>query len=71
MTRAEKVAKMRDHLHNVPEANRMIAAVMKQNGVATVDELSEKHPKQFNSLLAAIEVMEEEMPEPEFPWPKA
>lgn len=71
MTRADNVAKMRAYLHEVGEASRMVAVVMKRNKVATVDELSEKHPKQFNSLLVAIEVMEEEMPEPDFPWPKA
>lgn len=62
---------MRKWLHEVGEVSPMIAATLRNNHVATVDELSKKHPKQFNSLYAAVETMEEEMPEPKFPWPTA
>jgi len=70
-TREERVAQMRAWLHTVDEAGQMMASALKRNGVVSVDELSMKHPKQFNSLYAAVEVMEEEMPKPEFPWPKS
>lgn len=68
-TRAEKVERMRSWLQTVPQVQPMVAASMQRNGVATVAELAEKHPKQFNSLYVAIETMQEEMPEPDFPWP--
>jgi len=68
-TRADKIARMREWLLTVPEAQPLIAQAMRRNHVASVQELSDKHPRQFNSLFAAIEVMEEEMPEPRFPWP--
>ncbi len=69
MKREVKVERMRQWLHRVPEANKMIGAALKRNGVASIAELAEKHPKQFNSLFIAVETMEAEMPEPEFPWP--
>jgi hypothetical protein len=69
MTRDEKVARMRGWLQTVPHVQPMIAKAMMRNGVTSVMELAEKHPKQFNSLYAAIETMEEEMPEPKMPWP--
>lgn len=71
MTRDEKVAQMRKWLHEVAEASPMIASVLRKNHVPTVALLAEKHPKQFNALYVAIETMEEEMPEPKFPWPTA
>ena len=70
MNREQKVDQMRKWLHGVGEASPMIAAALRRNHVATVAELATKHPKQFNSLYLAIETMEEEMPEPKFPWPK-
>lgn len=69
MTRDEKIEQMRKWLHSVDEASLMVSKTMRRNGVVTVRELAEKHPKQFNSLFAAIQVMEEELPEPDFPWP--
>jgi len=70
MTREQKVEQMRKWLHDVGEASPMVAAALRRNHVATVADFAEKHPKQFNSLYVAIETMEEEMPEPKFPWPK-
>ena len=71
MTREQKIAQMRTWIHTVAEANGMIAATLRNNKVATIEDLATKHPKQFNSLYVAIEVMETEMPEPAFPWPSA
>lgn len=71
MTRQERVEQMRKWVKTVDEAPGMLSRVMKVNGVATIADLAEKHPKQFNSLFAAIETMEEEMPEPKMPWLKA
>jgi len=68
MGRAERVEQMRKWLHEVPEVGPMIASAMKRNGVVSVADLAAKHPKQFNSLYVAIVTMEEEMPEPKFPW---
>lgn len=67
--REQRVEQMRKWLHEVGEAQGMIASVMRKNGVVTVAQLAEKHPKQFNSLFEAVATMEEEMPEPKFPWP--
>ena len=69
MRRDQKVAQVRKWMHEVDEAPALIASAMQRNGVASIAELAEKHPKQFNSLHAALEVMEEEMPEPRtLPW---
>lgn len=70
MTRDEKVAQVRQWMRTVDELPAMLSRVMRDNGVATVAELAEKHPKQFNSLHAAIETMESELPEPKTPWQK-
>lgn len=70
MTRDEKVAQMRVWVRQVDEVPGMVARVLKANHVATVAELAEKHPKQFNSLHAAVETMEAELPEPKVPWQK-
>lgn len=70
MTRDEKVAQMRVWLRQVDEVPGMVARVLKANHVATLVELAERHPKQFNSLHAAIETMETELPEPKVPWQK-
>lgn len=71
MNREQRVAQMRRWLTTVPEAHGLVAAALRRNHVVSVQELAEKHPKQFNSLYAAVEVMEEELPEPGFPWPTA
>lgn len=69
MRRDEKVAQVRKWMHEAPEAPALIAAAMRRNGVASISELAEKHPKQFNSLHAALATMEEELPEPRtLPW---
>lgn len=68
--REQRITQMRDWLQNVPESAAMIGAALRKNKVATVAEFAERHPKQFNSLYEAIATMEEELPEPGFPWPK-
>lgn len=67
--REQRIAQMKAWLQDVPEAAAMIGKAMRKNRVATVAEFAEKHPKQFNSLHEAIEVMQAELPEPGFPWP--
>jgi hypothetical protein len=67
--RDQKIEQMRTWMHQVDETAGMVARALVRNGVRSIDELAERHPKQFNSLYVAIETMEEELPEPDMPWP--
>ena len=71
MTRDEKVAQIRQQLLDVPNIQEMFAKTMRRLQVASISQMAEEHPDQFDSLYDAVQVMEEELPEPGFPFPTA
>lgn len=66
---SDRVDWLRNQLLDTPHIQEMVAKTMRRLGVATITQMAEVAPDDFESLCDAIEVMEEEMPEPGFPFP--